>query len=100
MHPLTGKSLKIVIYLILVAILSVAIILLEQSNEVKSNGAFVGHTNEVLYQTQKVFTATTENKIIVRDFLVSGNNVYLQQLQASETAIAIALSKLRQLTAD
>jgi len=100
MHPLTGKSLKIVIFLILTAILSVAFILLEQSNQVKSTATYLAHTNEVLYQTQKLLSATTENKIIVRDFVLTADKTHLQALEASDASIDDAVKKLKKLTAD
>ncbi|HTL09287.1 MAG TPA: PAS domain S-box protein [Chitinophagaceae bacterium] len=100
MHPLTGQSLKIVIFLILTAIISVVFILLEQSNQVKSTAAYVAHTNEVLYQTQKLSTATVENKITVRDFVLTGEQRYLLQLQQGDTAVQASIATLKRLTAD
>lgn len=100
MHPLTGKSLKIVLFLLLTAIVCVVFVLLEQANHVKTTGSYVSHTNEVLYQSQKVFTATVENKIIVRDFVLTGNKNYLQSLEKSDASIAEAVSTLKKLTAD
>ncbi len=100
MHPLTGKSLKIVIFLILTAVLGVAIILLEQFNHVKSTSTYVTHTNEVLYQSQKVLSATIENKIIVRDYVLTADKIFLQQLEKSGATISDGVKKLKTLTAD
>ncbi|MEO5683270.1 MAG: PAS domain S-box protein [Chitinophagaceae bacterium] len=100
MKPATGKFLKIGIFLILTAILAVVFIVLQQSNHLKYTAADVAHTNEVLYNTQKVLSATTDNKIIVRDFILTGDSNYLKSLDIADSSIFNSVRKLKSLTAD
>ncbi|HTE11370.1 MAG TPA: PAS domain S-box protein [Chitinophagaceae bacterium] len=98
MKPVTGKALKIVIFLILMTILVFVFILLQQASHLKYTAANLARTNEVLYQSQKVLAATTENKIIARDFLLTGNDKYLQSLEKSNVSIFSAIAQLKKLT--
>lgn len=98
MLQLAGKSLKLVIFLLLTAIVSVAVILMQQSGHIKKDAASIANTNEVLYQSQKILAATNKNKIIIRDFIVTGKDGYLQALDESSAGIRTALKKLESLT--
>jgi CHASE3 domain sensor protein len=81
MKPVPGKALKIVIFLFLMTILAFVFILPQQANQLKYTAANVAHSNEVLYQGQKVLAAITENKIIARDFLLTGDSKHLQSME-------------------
>ena len=68
MKPVTGRSLKFGIFLIFTAILAIVFIVLLQSNHLKYTSAYVSHTNDVLYNSEKVLSTTRRNKVILRDF--------------------------------
>ncbi len=80
MKPVPGRFLKIGIFLILTAIIAVVYILQQQSAHLKHTALFVAHTNDVLYNTEKVISAVRKNKVVLRDFVISGDKRHLQLL--------------------
>ncbi|MFT3934304.1 MAG: PAS domain S-box protein [Chitinophagaceae bacterium] len=100
MKPAPGKTLKIGIFLLLIAVLAVLFLLQRQSNHLKQATSFVAHTNEVLYQSEKVLSAVRKNKVILRDFILTGDEQQLHLLGRSNDSILFVASKLKKLTAD
>ena len=84
----------------LATILTVIFILLRQSNQLVYTSAYVAHTNEVLYNSQKVLAGATENETAVSNYLLTGNRAYLIQFASSGDSIRHTLARLRTLTAD
>lgn len=100
MKQATGKFLKIGIFSILAFLLIIAFVLINQSKELRETADFVSHTTEVLYNSQKLLSATAERKITERNFMITGDSIQLEALEQLTAVQQQALTKVQQLTAD
>ena len=85
---------------ILTVLIIIAFVLIKQSQELRKTASFVSHTTEVLYNSQKLLSATAERKITERNFMLTGDSVQLEALEQLSTVQQQALNKIQQLTAD
>ena len=100
MKQVTGKFLKIGIFSILTALIVIAFVLIKQSQELRKTAAVVAHTTEVLYNSQKLLSATAERRITERNFMLTGDSVQLDILEQLNRAQQSALARIQKLTAD
>lgn len=100
MKSLSGKFLKVGIFLILTALIIIAIILIRESKQLRYTSTYVAHTNEVLYYSQKILSAVTEHTIAERDFMLTGSASYLASLKRLDSSMAGLITKMKTLTAN
>ena len=100
MKPVTGRSLKFGIFLVLVAILAIIFIVMLESNHVKRAASFVAHTNDVLYQSEQVLSTARKAKVVLRDYMLTADKEQLQILDKTNEAAFATTKKLQTLTAD
>ncbi len=99
MKPVSGRFLKFGIFLVLVAILAIIFIVMLESNQVKRATAVVAHTNDILFQSEQALSTTRKTKVVLRDYILTGDQQQLQILDKTNEAVFTSIKKLQTLTA-
>ncbi len=100
MKQVTGKLLKIGLFSILAVLIIIAYLLMKQSAALSNTAGLVSHAAEVLYNSQKLLSATKERKIAEQHFILTGDSVQLEKITEQNTVAQQTLNKLQLLAAD
>lgn len=88
---------------IAVAIAGVLVIVLLsiwQYRQIQDNGVIIRHTNQVLYQTTDVMNSVLQYELNIKNFLLTGDSVFLDKAGDTMSILPAKLKTLRTLTAD
>jgi PAS domain S-box-containing protein len=95
-----SNILKLGILLVLVTVIFIVYLLIDQASAVRTDSAFVSHTNEVLYSNQKLVSGLSKLRNAALRFLISADKVSQDQLHQLPDSIAVHAAQLSRLTAD
>jgi PAS domain S-box-containing protein len=84
----------------IVSVLAILVVLLFQSGRQQDATAIIKHTNDVLYQTQEVLDISQQYELGVKNFLVTGDSVFLDSVRLLEPRLPAAIARLKALTID
>ena len=96
----TGKILLITLLLTAITVAVALYISVNQSQKVNDTVLSLSHTQNVLYHSEKLLAAVTENETIAREFVFTGDEEYLSSLQKSKASVQEEYKKLKRLTSD
>ena len=91
------------VYGIVIAIFSVLVIVvlsMWQYRRIQDTGVILRHTNEVLTQAQRVLNAETQYELNVKNFLLTGDSIFLHMAGDSLAILPAEITKVKTLTAD
>lgn len=91
------------VYGVVVAIVSVLVIVvlsIWQYRRIQDTGGILRHTNEVLAQTQRVLNNEMQYELNVKNFLLTGDSVFLQIAGDSVANLPAEINLVKTLTAD
>lgn len=94
---------KILLFTLLITVIAVAVsvyVSINQSNKINESFLLIGHTQDVLYNSEKLLLATTESRTIAREYALSGDDEYLFSLRQVKGAIEDTYQQLRNYTTD
>lgn len=92
--------LRLGILLVLVTVIFIVYLLINQSSAVRTDAAFVSHTNEVLYSNQKLVAGLSRLRNAALRFLISADEESREQLHQLPDSVAFHARQLARLTAD
>lgn len=96
----TGKILLITLLLTAITVAVALYISVNQSQKVNNTFLSLSHTQNVLYHSEKLLAAITENETIARAFVFTGDEEYLSSLKKNKIAVYGEFKKLNTLTDD
>ncbi len=94
------KRLTLIFLFILFLLGFFSIITWQISSNTKESGKWVAHTNQVLYQSELVYSILKDVERGVRGYVITGDSSYIVSVNQSKGSINQALEKLKSLTAD
>jgi signal transduction histidine kinase len=100
MKAAIGNNLISGIVIAIGTVLAVVILSLWQSRRLQDAGAWLRHTNQVLYQTHYVLDRSMQYELSVKDFLLTRDSSFLSANKEYETLLYQDIDSLKQLTGD
>src|SRR5258708_3613465 len=100
MKAATEKKLISGIIVAIVSVLAILVIFIFLSRRQQDTAAIVKHTNDVLYQTQEVLDISQQYELGVKNFLLTGDSVFLDLIHTLEPRLPGAVARLKTLTTD
>ena len=96
----TDKVLITGIVLLLLFIVTIIVVSISESKKVNVTAKLVTHTHEVLIQSGKLLSFIIDNETGSRDYLLTGQKIFLEPLIKSQKGIYYQLTQLKLLTSD
>jgi PAS domain S-box-containing protein len=96
----TGKILLITLLLTAITVAVALYISVNQSQKVNDTFLSLSHTQNVLYHSEKLLAAITENETVARTFVFTGDEEYQSSLKKNKIAVYDEYEKLNTLIAD
>jgi len=84
----------------IVSVLAIVVLSIRQYRRMQDTGAWVSHTNQVLYQTSVVSNTAMQYELNVKNFLLTGDSSFLVAADDSATGLPAKIQALKILTAD
>jgi PAS domain S-box-containing protein len=100
MKAAVEKKLISGIIVAIASVLAILVVFIFQSNRQQDTAAIIKHTNEVLYRTQEVLDVSQEYELGVKNFLLTGDSVFLDSIRLLEPLLPAAIGRLKALTTD
>lgn len=94
----TGKILLITLLLTAITVAIALYISVNQSQKVNTTFLSVSHTQNVLFNSQKLLTAISQNEMLAREFILTNDEEYLNSFNESKASIKNEFEKLRRNT--
>jgi PAS domain S-box-containing protein len=94
------RIIKTGVALLLAAIITIIVLSIDESQKTNDTARWVAHTQEVLFQSEKVLTLLVDNETGGRGYIITGNKAFLEPLEKSEKEIYNTLAGLKALTSD
>lgn len=95
-----GKRLIPAIFVVFTGLLVFIFLLYKEIHELNNSAALVAHTNQVLFQSERVLSALQYNATGVHNYVLTGKSEYLEPLGWEENDVPAHLGKLRELVSD
>ena len=96
----TGKILLITLFLTAITVGIALYISADQSEKMNITFQRVSHTQEVLFQAEKLLAALTERETLTREYALTGDEGYLRLLEESGRSVDHEFSRLKAYTVD
>ena len=96
----TGKILLITLFLTAITVGIALYISADQSEKMNITFQRVSHTQEVLFQAEKLLAALTERETLTREYALTGDEDYLRLLEKSGQSVDHEFSRLKAHTVD
>lgn len=96
----TGKILLITLLLTAITVATALYISFNQSKKVNTTFWNVTHTENVLFNAEKLLAAIAQSEMLAREFVLTNDDEYLSSFAESKTAIKNEFEKLRRNTID
>jgi PAS domain S-box-containing protein len=84
----------------IVSVLAIVVLSIRQYRRIRDTGAWVTHTNQVLYQTGVVSNTAMQYELNVKNFLLTGDSSFLVAAGDSAAGLPAKIRALKILTAD
>jgi PAS domain S-box-containing protein len=84
----------------IVSVLAIVVLSIRQYRRIQDTGAWVSHTNQVLYQTGVVSNTALQYELNVKNFLLTGDSSFLVAAGDSAAGLPAKIQVLKALTAD
>lgn len=94
---------KILLFTLLLTVIAVAVsvyVSITQSNKINESFLLIGHTQDILYHSEKLLLATTESRAIAKEYALSGDDEHLFSIKQVKSAIEDTYQQLRNYTTD
>jgi len=95
-----GNKLVYGVGVAIVSVLVIVVLSIWQYRRIQDNGGIIRHTNEVLSQTQRVLNAEMTYELNVKNFLLTGDSVFLRMAGDSLAILPGEIELVKTLTAD
>lgn len=96
----TGKILLITLLLTAITVAIALYISFNQSKKVNTTFLNVTHTQNVLFNTEKLLVAVSQSEMLAREFVLTNDSEYLTSFNESKTAVKNEFEKLKRNTID
>jgi PAS domain S-box-containing protein len=100
MKAAVEKKLSTGMVIAILSVLAIVILSIFQSRRLQDTGAIVKHTNQVLYQAQDVLDISLQYELGVKNFLLTGDSVFLDSAARLEPSLSGGIARLKALTSD
>jgi PAS domain S-box-containing protein len=100
MRPAIGKQLINGIVIAIVSVIVIVVLSIWQYQRIQDTGVVIKHTNQVLYQTEQVLNATVQYELNVKNYLLTGDSVFLQTAGDMVSLLPVKIDELKVLTVD
>ena len=94
------KTLLTGITIALASVLAIVLVSLWQSRRLRDTASIIRHTNVVIYETKEILDITTRYELDVKNFLLTGNPVFLDSLNALSIRQHDTLAQLKRQVSD
>jgi PAS domain S-box-containing protein len=94
------KTLITGVIIAIVCVLAILSISIWQSRRVRDTASIIKHTNQVLFTAQHAENINLRYELAVKNFLLTGNNTFLDPLSAMTSRIDSCLTEVKHLTID
>lgn len=81
-------------------VLMIVVLSIWQYRRIQDNGILIRHTNLVLYKTQEVLNAAVQYELNIKNFLLTGDSLFLRRADDSMASLRPQIAALKQLTLD
>jgi len=81
-------------------VLMIVVLSIWQYRRIQDNGILIRHTNLVLFKTQEVLNAAVQYEMNIKNYLLTGDSVFLRRADDSMTSLRPQIAELKQLTSD
>jgi PAS domain S-box-containing protein len=95
-----GNKLVYGVVAAIVSVLVIAVLSIWQYRRIQDTGKIIRHTNDVLAQTQRVLNAEVQYELNVKNFLLTGDSVFLRMAGDSLAILPAEINLVKTLTAD
>ena len=100
MRPASGKLLINGIVIAIASVIIIVVLSIWQYQRIQDTGVVIKHTNQVLYQTEQVLNATVQYELNVKNFLLTGDSIFLQTAGDLVSLLPVKIGELKTLTVD
>jgi PAS domain S-box-containing protein len=100
MKSAMGNKLVYGIVTTIVSILVIVVLSIWQYQRIRDAGAVVRHANQILYETQTVLNTSMQYELNTKNFLLTGDSIFLDSASHSLKILPLAIDSLKRLTAD
>src|SRR6187402_315502 len=94
------KTLITGVIIAIVCVLAILLISLWQSRRLQDTAATIRHTNQVIFGTQDILDLNLRYELGVKNYLLTGDSLFLDSLGVLSDRLHRRLSDVRQLTSD
>ncbi|MBS1602289.1 MAG: PAS domain S-box protein [Bacteroidetes bacterium] len=81
-------------------VLMIVVLSIWQYRRIQENGMLLRHTNLVLYNTQQVLSSAVQYELNIKNYLLTGDSVFLRRADDSMASIRPQVAELKRLTSD
>ena len=81
-------------------VLMIVVLSIWQYRRIQDNGILLRHTNLVLFKTQEVLNAAVQYELNIKNFLLTGDSLFLRKADDSMASLRPQIAELKQLTSD
>ena len=84
----------------IVTVLVIVVLSIWQYQRIQDNGGIIRHTNQVLFQAQQILNAETQYELNVKNFLLTGDSVFLRMAGDTLAILPAEINLVKTLTVD
>ena len=81
-------------------VLMIVVLSIWQYRRIQDNGILIRHTNLVLFKTQEVLNAAVQYELNIKNYLLTGDSLFLSRADDSMASLRPQIAELKQLTID
>jgi len=81
-------------------VLMIVVLSIWQYRRIQENGVLIRHTNLILFKTQDVLNAAVQYELNIKNFLLTGDSLFLRRADDSMTSLRPQIAELKELTSD
>jgi len=81
-------------------VLMIVVLSIWQYRRIQDNGILIRHTNLVLFKTQEVLNAAVQYELNIKNYLLTGDSLFLKRADDSMASLRPQIAELKQLTID
>lgn len=95
-----GNKLVYGIVIAITTVLVIVVLSIWQYRRIQDTGVIIRHTNQVLFQAQRVLNAELRYELNVKNFLLTGDSAFLHMAGDSLAILPVQINEVKTLTAD
>ncbi|HWB94993.1 MAG TPA: ATP-binding protein [Puia sp.] len=95
-----GNKLVYGIAVAIATVLVIVVLSIWQYRRIQETGAIIRHTNQVLFQAQRVLDAEMQYELNVKNFLLTGDSAFLRMAGDTLAILPAEINEVKTLTAD